>query len=114
MFDKTDFAAALLVLSAVVLPGCGSGESGSFQADATVPAAPGDTPVARVIKHPDVGVTLSHDMIDLEPDFFGFARGYGLLDQVPAQVTAANPTDCADQANTVAGLAHCLIAMTRK
>ena len=56
----------------------------------------------------------SHDMIDLEPDFFGFARGYGPLDQVPAQVTAANPTDCADQANTVAGLAHCLIAMARK
>ena len=56
----------------------------------------------------------SHDMIDLEPDFFGFARAYGPLDQDPAQVTAANPTDCGDQANTVAGLAHCLIAMTRK
>ena len=56
----------------------------------------------------------SHDMIDLEPDFFGFARGYGPLDQDPAQVTAANPTDCGNQANTVAGLAHCLIAMTRK
>ena len=90
MFDKTDFVAALLVLSTVVLPGCGGGNSGSFQADATVPvvaegtpevpavaggtpetpattgatpeipAAPGDnTPVARVIKHPGVGVTLS-------------------------------------------------------
>ncbi|WP_240950724.1 hypothetical protein [Collimonas pratensis] len=56
----------------------------------------------------------SHDMIDLEPDFFGFARGYGPLDQDPAQVTAANPTDCADQPNTVAGLARCLIAMARK
>jgi len=56
----------------------------------------------------------SHDMIDLEPDFFGFARGYGPVDQDPAQVTAANPTDCGNQANTVAGLAHCLIAMTRK
>jgi hypothetical protein len=89
MFDKTDFAAALLVLSAVVLPGCGGGDSENFQAGATVPvvaggtpevpavaggtpetpattgvtpevpAAPGDTPVARVIKHPGVGVTLS-------------------------------------------------------
>jgi hypothetical protein len=79
MFDKTNFAAALLVLSAVVLPGCGGGNSGSFQADATVPvvaggtpetpattgvtpeipAAPGDTPVARVIKHPGAGLTLS-------------------------------------------------------
>ena len=56
----------------------------------------------------------SHDMIDLEPDFFGFARGYGPLDQDPAQVTAANPTDCGNQPNTVAGLARCLIAMTRK
>lgn len=89
MFDKTNFAAALLVLSAIVLPGCGGGDSGSFQAGAPVPAvaggtseipavagdtpeiptatggtpeipaAPGDTPVARVIKHPGVGVTLS-------------------------------------------------------
>lgn len=90
MFDRTIFAAALLVLSAVVLPGCGGGDSGSFQAVAPVPAvaggtpevpavaggapetpattgvtpevpaAPGDgTPVARVIKHPGVGVSLS-------------------------------------------------------
>ena len=36
------------------------------------------------------------------------------MDQVPAQVTAAAPNDCGNQANTVAGLAHCLIAMTRK
>ncbi|MEO7017468.1 MAG: hypothetical protein ABI130_10230 [Leifsonia sp.] len=56
----------------------------------------------------------SHDMIDLEPDFFGFARGYGPLDQDPAQVTAANPTDCGNQPNSVAGMARCLIAMTRK
>jgi hypothetical protein len=59
-----------------------------------------------------IGTT--HDMIDLEPDFFGFARGYGPLDQDSAQVTAANPTDCGNQPNTVAGLARCLIAMTRK
>lgn len=90
MFDRTIFAAALLVLSAAVLPGCGGGDSGSFQAAATVPAvagatpevpavaggtpetpatmevipevpaAPGDnTPVARVINHPGVGVSLS-------------------------------------------------------
>jgi len=80
MFDKAKFAAALLVLSAVVLPGCGGGDSGSFQADARgpvvaggapevpavaggtpeTPAAPGDnTPVARVIKHPGAGLTLS-------------------------------------------------------
>jgi len=56
----------------------------------------------------------SHDMIDLEPDFWGFARGMGSVNTVPVQVTAAAPHDCAHQANTVAGLAHCLIAMTRK
>jgi len=56
----------------------------------------------------------SHDMIDLEPDFWGFARGMGDVNKVPAQVTAAAPNDCGNQANSVAGLAHCLIAMTRK
>jgi hypothetical protein len=56
----------------------------------------------------------SHDMIDLEADFWGFARGMGNLNKVPAQVTAAAPKDCGNQANTVAGLARCLIAMTRK
>jgi hypothetical protein len=56
----------------------------------------------------------SHDMIDLEPDFWGFARGYGDVNQVPAQVTAAAPNDCGNQENTVAGLARCLIAMARK
>ena len=56
----------------------------------------------------------SHDAIDLEPDFWGFARSMGNVNKVPAQVTAAAPHDCANQANTVAGLAHCLIAMTRK
>ena len=38
----------------------------------------------------------------------------GNVNKVPAQVTAAAPNDCANQANSVAGLAHCLIAMTRK
>jgi hypothetical protein len=56
----------------------------------------------------------SHDMIDLEPDFWGFARGMGDLNKVPAQVTAAAPNDCANQGNSVAGLSRCLIAMTRK
>ena len=56
----------------------------------------------------------SHDMIDLEPDFWGFARGMGDVNKVPAQVTAAAPNDCGNQENSVAGLAHCLIAMARK
>ncbi len=56
----------------------------------------------------------SHDGIDLEPDFWGFARSLGNLHQVAAQVSAANPTDCGSQENSAAGLARCLIAMARK
>ncbi|MFF5496106.1 RICIN domain-containing protein [Streptomyces aquilus] len=56
----------------------------------------------------------SHDMIDLEPDFWGFARSLGNLHQVPAQVTGANPTDCGSQENSAAGLAQCLISMAHK
>ena len=56
----------------------------------------------------------SHDMIDLEPDFWGFARSLGNLHQVPARVSTANPKDCRSQENSAAGLARCLIAMTRK
>lgn len=55
----------------------------------------------------------SSDLIDLEPDFWGFARSLGNLHQVPAQVRAANPTDCGSQENSAAGLARCMIAMTR-
>ncbi len=56
----------------------------------------------------------SPEMIDLEPDFWGFARSLGNLHQVPAQVSGANPTDCGSQENSAAGLARCLIAMARK
>ncbi|SPF06956.1 RICIN domain-containing protein [Streptomyces sp. MA5143a] len=56
----------------------------------------------------------SHDMIDLEPDFWGFARSLGNLHQVPAQVSGANPTDCGKQENSAAGLAQCLIHMAHK
>lgn len=56
----------------------------------------------------------SHAAIDLEPDFWGFARSLGNLHQVPAQVKGANPKDCGSQQNSAAGLARCLIAMTRK
>jgi len=53
------------------------------------------------------------DMIDLEPDFWGYVRSLGNPHQVAAQVSAANPTDCGSQENSAAGLARCLIAMTR-
>jgi hypothetical protein len=56
----------------------------------------------------------SHEAIDIEPDFWGFARSLGNLHQVPARVKGANPKDCAAQENSAAGLARCLIAMTRK
>ncbi|MFF4588165.1 RICIN domain-containing protein [Streptomyces sp. NPDC001388] len=56
----------------------------------------------------------SHDMIDLEPDFWGFARSLGNLHQVPSQVSGANPTDCGSQENSAAGLAQCLIHMAHK
>jgi len=53
------------------------------------------------------------DMIDLEPDFWGYVRSLGNPHQVAAQVSAADPTDCGSQENSAAGLARCLIAMTR-
>ncbi|KUO06976.1 lectin [Streptomyces sp. DSM 15324] len=56
----------------------------------------------------------SHDLVDLEPDFWGFARSLGNLHQVPAQVTGANPTDCGSQENSAAGLSRCLISMAHK
>ena len=56
----------------------------------------------------------SHDMIDIEPDFWGFARSLGNLHKVPAQVSAANRKDCGSQENSAAGLSHCLISMAHK
>lgn len=52
-------------------------------------------------------------MIDLEPDFWGYVRSLGDPHQVPAKVSDANPTDCATQEDSAAGLARCLIAMAR-
>jgi hypothetical protein len=55
-------------------------------------------------------------MMDLEPDFWGYVKSLqnGNPHLVPAQVSAANPTDCAAQENSAAGLAQCLVAMVRK
>jgi hypothetical protein len=55
----------------------------------------------------------SRDMVDLEPDFWGYVRSLGNPHQVAAQVSAANPTDCGSQENSAAGLARCLISMAR-
>lgn len=56
----------------------------------------------------------SRNMIDLEPDFWGYVRSLGNPHNVPAKVAAANPTDCATEENSAAGLARCLISMARK
>lgn len=54
-------------------------------------------------------------MLHIEPDFWGYVRSVnGNPHSVPAAVTSANPTDCADQENSAAGFARCLIAMARK
>jgi len=54
-------------------------------------------------------------MLHIEPDLWGYVR---FVDPdphaVPAQVTAANPTDCAGQEDSAAGLARCMIAMVRR
>ncbi|WP_232246585.1 RICIN domain-containing protein [Kitasatospora mediocidica] len=56
----------------------------------------------------------SQDMIDIEPDFWGYVRSLGDPHQVAAQVRAANPTDCGSQENSAGGLAQCMIAMAHK
>ncbi|MFC9926628.1 RICIN domain-containing protein [Streptomyces sp. NPDC127190] len=56
----------------------------------------------------------SNDMIDLEPDFWGYVRSLGDPHKVAAQVSAANPTDCGSQENSAAGLSRCLIGMAHK
>ncbi|MEU3889424.1 RICIN domain-containing protein [Streptomyces sp. NPDC029041] len=56
----------------------------------------------------------SPDMIDLEPDFWGYVRSLGDPHKVPAQVSAANPKDCGSQENSAAGLTRCLISMAHR
>jgi hypothetical protein len=52
--------------------------------------------------------------LHVEPDFWGFAEQ---VDEdphaIPAAVASANPTDCAGQENSIAGLGRCMIAMVR-
>lgn len=55
-------------------------------------------------------------MVDIEPDFWGYVKSLqgGNPHLVPAKVRDANPTDCATQEDSAAGLAHCLVSMARK
>ena len=54
-------------------------------------------------------------LLHVEPDFWGYAGKLSLdPHQLPAAIATANPTDCAGQENSVAGMGRCLIAMVRK
>jgi hypothetical protein len=53
-------------------------------------------------------------MLHIEPDLWGYVRFVNSdPHQVPAQVTAANSTDCASHEDSAAGLARCMIHMVR-
>jgi len=54
-------------------------------------------------------------MLHVEPDFWAYARQVnGNPHSIPAKVTAANPTDCSTQENSITGMARCMISMVRK
>ncbi len=54
-------------------------------------------------------------LVHVEPDFWGYAQQLsGDPTKIPASVKAANATDCATEADTLAGFGGCLVAMTRK
>jgi hypothetical protein len=53
--------------------------------------------------------------LHLEPDFWAYAQFLAVDPRLlPAAVSYANPTDCANQENSVAGMGRCMIAMARK
>ena len=54
-------------------------------------------------------------LLHIEPDFWGYAEQTGKdPHQLTAAVASANPTDCASQENSIAGMGRCMIAMVRK
>jgi hypothetical protein len=53
--------------------------------------------------------------LHLEPDFWGYAQHAGSDPHaLAAAVASANPTDCAGEEDSIAGLGRCMIAMARK
>jgi hypothetical protein len=52
--------------------------------------------------------------LHIEPDFWGYAEQASSDPHAGAAVATANPTDCATQPNSIAGMGNCMIAMTRK
>ena len=54
-------------------------------------------------------------LLHIEPDFWGYAQQQAADPTTAmASVASANPTDCASQPDTIAGLGKCMIAMARK
>src|SRR5438046_2757375 len=54
-------------------------------------------------------------LVQIEPDLWGFVRSVNANPHaVPAQVQAADATDCGWYENSAAGLSRCMIAMARK
>jgi hypothetical protein len=53
--------------------------------------------------------------LHIEPDFWGYAEQTGKdAHALTAAVASANPTDCASQENSIAGMGRCMISMVRK
>jgi hypothetical protein len=52
--------------------------------------------------------------LDIEPDFWAYAQQASSNAHAAAAVASANPTDCASQENSIAGMGRCMIAMARK
>ena len=52
--------------------------------------------------------------LHIEPDFWGYAEQASSDPHASAAVATANPTDCATQENSIAGMGRCMIAMARK
>ncbi len=54
-------------------------------------------------------------LLHVEPDLWAYCEKANANPHAePAAVQAANPTDCASQENSIAGLGRCMIAMARK
>ncbi|HEY3452945.1 MAG TPA: hypothetical protein VGK67_41770 [Myxococcales bacterium] len=54
-------------------------------------------------------------LLHIEPDFWGYCEHVNADPHgTPAAVASANPTDCAGQENSIAGLGRCMISMARK
>jgi hypothetical protein len=53
--------------------------------------------------------------LHIEPDFWGYAQQTGKdAHTLGAAVASANPTDCASQENSIAGMGRCMVSMVRK